>query len=611
MIRKPHILKPNHRTETWDNLLFFDTETTREQKDEGIWQDHFRLAWTCYVRPSRDTEEWLHHTSAESVCSYIESKATSKKTLYVLAHNLYYDLTICYMHLYFPEKGWKRGETYIPTSGLTFYMELRKDTRRIVFVDTMNYFQVSLSILGKQIGEYKEKIDFATADEAELSEYCKQDVNVIRVAITQLVTMMREQDFGKMQKTCASLAFSTYRHRFMPCEIFIHNNPHALSLERAAYHGGRVEVFRWGSTREHLWKLDVNSMYPFVMSNGLYPKKLIGHTVCDESGEAIAEYLDNYYVVARCVVETDSEVYPCQTEKRLIYPVGCFTTVLGNEGLRFAFSRGHLVSISEIALYEKTHLFREYVTFFYERRKEARAAGNIAYAYFYKLLMNTLYGKWGQRQYHRLIQFEDDPLAFYSGHCDYEGVKARQTTLMGTTTITARTETESYNSFPLISAAVTENARLYLWQLIETAGIDNLYYCDTDSLIVSDVGKERLQEYIGDDLGQLKIEGESTDSEFFSPKDYRFGSEIKRKGIRKEARWNAHEECYEQEQWQRLRGALTRGDNEGYKVKTIQKRLHRKLETRMAMPGGETLPFVREERTTPRQPPDKIIVAVA
>lgn len=44
---------------------------------------------------------------------------------------------------------------------------------------------------------------------------------------------------------------------------------------------------------------------------------------------------------------------------------------------------------------KKNSPFDSFVTFHYEKRQEAKKSGNDAMAYIYKILMNSLYDRWG------------------------------------------------------------------------------------------------------------------------------------------------------------------------------------------------------------------------
>ncbi|GAH06811.1 unnamed protein product, partial [marine sediment metagenome] len=135
---------------------------------------------------------------------------------------------------------------------------------------------------------------------------------------------------------------------------------------------------------------------------------------------------------------------------------------------------------------------------------------------------------------------------------------------------------ESFNSFPAIAAHVSAYARIYLWQLMQQAGEGNYFYCDTDSLIVNEVGLCNLQNQIDSNrLGALKIVETTAQLNIRGLKDYSIGTKQVIKGIRKNA-VEIEDGVYEQEQWPSFKGLLRSSNTDVYTVKKVTKTLSRK-----------------------------------
>lgn len=86
---------------------------------------------------------------------------------------------------------------------------------------------------------------------------------------------------------------------------------------RQAYYGGRVDVFK--SIGKNIFVYDVNSLYPYIMSNRDFP---VGKPIL-----SFDKLLDNYFGYVYCNVETpkylDKPVLPFRSDKGLLYnPVG-------------------------------------------------------------------------------------------------------------------------------------------------------------------------------------------------------------------------------------------------------------------------------------------------
>ena len=79
---------------------------------------------------------------------------------------------------------------------------------------------------------------------------------------------------------------------------------------------------------------------------------------------------------------------------------------------------------------------------------------------------------------------------------------------------------------PIWSIYTTAYGRLLLYSAFEKVGFDNVYYCDTDSIITSKKMKE------GEKLGELKLECMIKKGLIIKPKFYEIDGNVKAKGLR-------------------------------------------------------------------------------
>ncbi|MBA7592011.1 hypothetical protein ES708_34182 [subsurface metagenome] len=78
---------------------------------------------------------------------------------------------------------------------------------------------------------------------------------------------------------------------------------------------------------------------------------------------------------------------------------------------------------------------------------------------------------------------------------------------------------------------------MMLWDIIELAGRENVYYCDTDSLIVNRRGSERCSGLVHrSELGKLKLVQKTRRVVLHNVKDYKLAGKVKIKGISKTAK---------------------------------------------------------------------------
>ncbi|GAI76922.1 unnamed protein product, partial [marine sediment metagenome] len=135
------------------------------------------------------------------------------------------------------------------------------------------------------------------------------------------------------------------------------------------------------------------------------------------------------------------------------------------------------------------------------------------------------------------VRTEPEPVDYVEVEIDAQTGKRTVVRCIAGQVSETRASVEGYNSFAAISSEVTGNARLMLWDLIEKAGTENVFYCDTDSLLVNKTGRDRLAGEINrHELGMLKLAQRSSSVTLHNVKDYKIGRKSKIKGISKLAK---------------------------------------------------------------------------
>ncbi|GAH67870.1 unnamed protein product, partial [marine sediment metagenome] len=241
-------------------------------------------------------------------------------------------------------------------------------------------------------------------------------------------------------------------------------------------------------------------------------------------------------LIAETLIDTDEPVYAVRRE-RTIFPIGRFWVTLTTPELKYAFEHNHVVTINRAVVYKQADLFSSYVERFYKLRQEFKSAGVAEYEELCKKMLNSLYGKFGQKAdvWKKIGECPNEPdrveLLFKSGVCGVKQIRY----LLGEIFELVGYE-ECYNSFPAIAAHVTAYGRMYLYELMKIAGEGNYFYCDTDSLIVNEAGLCKLQNRIDNVLlGGLKITETTNHLTIRGLKDYSTTTKTVIKGIRRNA----------------------------------------------------------------------------
>jgi hypothetical protein len=292
---------------------------------------------------------------------------------------------------------------------------------------------------------------------------------------------------------------------------------------RLSYYGGRTEVFR--SFGKGLSYYDINSSYPRAMLEDMPAG------VCKQYGPR--KGVDDFRRIERDAIGfVECEVYipptcylpplPYRDQQRgkLIFPTGLFRGVWAWDELKLLFDPvvgGRITKVVRSVWYQRKTVFFDFVKELYAYRDTNLEGYNEGMALIAKLMMNSLYGKFGMNEDRREI------LILSKGEKPPEGAtfprfEDGNEDLLSRVCYVEKHVTPPY-IIPQISSQITSLARIRLWRfmadVIRLGG--RLYYCDTDS-IITDINTLPTSS----ELGELKNEypGEVLDVEISGPKMY-------------------------------------------------------------------------------------------
>jgi DNA polymerase type B, organellar and viral len=546
-------LKDNHGGQIPRYIIALDTETQRIPVvgNETRKSHTLRLGVAMSVRIVDGQpvgKKILRFTDGLQFLEWMVEHTGPRHTVWVVGHNVLFDFKIAGFREAFkraelvPDRPrGKRSKSDIAEQkpkydGLfsanrqSCVLALRavKTGGRIIVVDSLNWFACPLSHIAEQLDTSKLPIDFDDCTESELFDYCERDTEIVLDAFIGLVNWVRSNDLGVFRYTSASQAMSAFRHRMMPQRVYFHKLQPVKRLERAAFFGGRTEVFRMGEINDIVYKLDVSSLFPSVMEKHSFP-----YTV--ESYEMREEYQPHFPypkfddIVAEVAIDTDDAIYPCKVEHRTIYPTGPFRTVLCGPELAHALAAGRVRGVRSWARYKLENLFSDYVQKIWQMRIENERNGNKLYATLCKKLLVSLHGKFGQRPEEWVSCPDEKAVDVFSSwsRLNMRTMEYTEYRSVGYETQRKVSAVERFSTFCPIPAYTTAYARLRMNYLRAVAGRDNVYYQGIDSLIVSRAGLDRLDsagEVHDRRLGYLRLEQSSNYGEIRGCGDYTLGS---------------------------------------------------------------------------------------
>lgn len=368
--------------------------------------------------------------------------------------------------------------------------------------DSYNILPVGLAQYEKQSFDYSLlEIENRHTPEnvALIEEYLKSDCFNLYSMVTKFIA-----EYG-INLTLAGTALKQWKK--INGDDVPQSKPYYYDYFSPFYYGGRVECFATGLINENFDVVDINSAYPKAMTEkhayGLYYDMI--ETMPDINSIDFERGFYSFYGVSRGAlpfrdVETKKLEFHHDDVERLYHVTGwelkAAIETSSVDNIKFVRGFVHYVFTD----------FKDYIEYFYNKRLKAKAEGDKANDLFSKLLMNSLYGKFGSNprnyaKYHitgdektmqAAVILEDSAMKF-SGYLGKWFVME---------TPLDESEMRFYNV--ATAASITGYVRAFLWRSIHATGLENMLYCDTDSLATKNIDGLEL----GAALGQWKHEGE-------------------------------------------------------------------------------------------------------
>lgn len=524
-----NFLNPLEPRQSNEPISAFDCETTGEQGE-------FLMGSVVGDGAKRNAPEVFWERS-EMLDALLSKRYRYGK---IYAHNLEYDLMALL------EQGgyeWLENNGYdieiFHNGSAIIHAKIRDQSDHVwEFRDSMNVaMHMSVEAMGEiidlpklstvEIGGESYEIDFGANDAADYPRDVMEAYNIRDSKVCyEFMQWLREQlhDLGaSLETTAAKTAMTLFRSQYLDHAI---EQPRRDILDKSykGYYGGRVSPIVKGHIEGPVREYDVASLYPYCMTKCEFPDPSSirydrGNGKYSDSEQRTRVWESEGMTKATVKApDMDIPVLPTKWDDKLLFPTGHITDWWCHNELRFALERGYeIIEIEESVWSDRTfNPFEGYVSDLFDKRLQYRDEGN-ATEYVVKLMMNSLYGKFGQK-----LDMDDGGL--FKRASETESVAD----LVGSTVIgdwfIESVETDDETGIPahinpLLAAYVTARGRteLYRWfEYVQDNG-GRVLYCDTDS-----VWTDTKLDGVSDDkvLGDLDYEGQYDDLYVFGPKMY-------------------------------------------------------------------------------------------
>jgi DNA polymerase type B, organellar and viral len=304
----------------------------------------------------------------------------------------------------------------------------------------------------------------------EILDYLKRDCTFL----WELVTKFSET-FGLKTLTVGTASMKELKkvHSFENLD-----STDDADIRKNYYYGGRVECFRKGIIKAkkgtHFRVYDVNSMYPFAMKSFQHPVGKATHESRDIEESTMFLSVTGY----------NRGAFPSVTKGKIMFDrtYGQFHITRHEFDVATEYGLFDLESIQRCVNYDgRTATFEAFVDKFYNLRLDARAEKDEIMALFYKFILNSAYGKFGQNpENYKEYTITDSSTDLRESGWEPESIEYGDAYVVWSK---PTRDTSRYNV--ATGASITGAARSILLRGIATA--KEPLYCDTDSILCSDL----------------------------------------------------------------------------------------------------------------------------
>lgn len=488
-----------------------DFETTTDIKDCRVWA--YSL---CNVENPSDFKY------GNSIDDFIDwCKGKENYTLYF--HNLRFDAEFILSYLgthgysFVEDKKDRADFTYttlIADTGEIYSLEIyfkvtKNKVNKVKILDSMKVFpNFSVAKIAESFGLpiSKLKLDYHRFRPVgyELQQYeidyIRNDVEIVARALKQMF------DNGLTKMTLASDALTYYKGTVKNFRaLFPLLDEESDNIARASYKGGFTYVsdkYKETELGEGM-TLDVNSLYPSILRYDLLPYSW------PVSFEGKYEADDNYPLYVQtltCKFELKTGKIPSIQIKGTPYFVAneyltssnddIVTLTLTSVDLQLFFDQYNVEVLGwggGLKFKAAKGLFNNYVDFWMNQKVNAAKEGNLGQKQIAKLMLNSLYGKFGLSS----IADKKVPVVSETGHVDYRMVCGEK---RDTVYCPVATFVTSYGR----NKTIRTSQAIRDWGL-EHKGFDPYVYSDTDSIkcLLQEADLDELKEVVQVDKYQL------------------------------------------------------------------------------------------------------------
>jgi DNA polymerase type B, organellar and viral len=489
MDRTSHWIKARRQERMPPRMVAIDTESKSHRSGKGetqTWRTGCAIRWRNDLATG-DHAEGRVFDSALGMWQWIDDFCRKETRTVVWAHNLSHDVRIASAMTILPGLGFQLEWCNLDRN--VSAMIWRSDHGTLVLADTYTWVPVSAAAMAPMVGLVKFTMPNGNVAEETWDAYCMRDAQIVYRVASEICAYIRDNHLGNWQPTGAGMAYATWRHKYMPQKVLVHDNDGALQAERNAMHTGRAEAWRHGVIYGEKWtEVDMRNAYLAIARECELPRKLMYHT----GAINYAQYrglLKRYRIVGRCEIVTDCPVVPYHNGKRTLWPVGQFTSWLWDTEISCALRYGATVKIREAYVYARGPILRDWAEWITAILTDQGSEVSPIVRTWLKHCSRALIGRMSLRSRSwELFGANPTGETGISRQTDVMTGQTRRMMHVGNRTYAETEPKESRDAVPMVTSWIMAECRVRLWEAMNAAGLGHLAHVDTDSMVVSTAG---------------------------------------------------------------------------------------------------------------------------
>lgn len=363
-------------------------------------------------------------------------------------------------------------------------------------------------------------------------KYCMLDSNLVyqlaKIHLKNCNGVINDKIYSLVKcPTSANMAVKIFNQVFQS-ETMVQSPDMIVEKERLSYKGGRTEVFKKefksdDTLENRLNYYDINSAHPSGMTLNMpweylrtrkFDDKVIKESdiISYHLYSAKSKYVGkDIHIIPNLLIKTkESNIALKETEYAFHW--GC--------ELKEAIKNGFQITINEENIYSCKDIFKSFAEYFYNERLAVKET-NQALQLFYKSMLNSLYGKFGQKVFNNTILLNS--MQEVDEHLKGDLSLIRGLEMIGEKImIEYANNSDDYGSIGNLcrfASYITSTTRCKLSEFMRAVKHENVYYCDTDSVFTTGEAPKKMLSDI--EIGKWKLETDNiTEAIFIAPKVY-------------------------------------------------------------------------------------------